>query len=154
LALNYFYQSLGIQNQLGKTKRVAECEQAIGDIYLKQKQYSEALKMYNRAAGHFEEANETMGIPNIKISLAKLFLETNQLQKAEEYVLDAIKYFADINYSSRMLSAYELLHQIYAAQGKFDKAYQIQTKFVSMRDSVLNSENANKIVELETSQER
>ncbi|HLG34466.1 MAG TPA: ATP-binding protein [Bacteroidia bacterium] len=147
-ALEYFFKSLAVQKELGELQRMAECEQAIGDIYLNRKEYSEALKFYNSSYHHFEEAGESMGYAAINVSMAKLFLESGQFDKAEKHALSAADYFRTLPYRTRVIDAYEILHKIFAAQHKFDKAYSYQTKLGLLRDSVQGEQTARRIDEM------
>ena len=153
MAEPFLNESLQIQMEEGQTRRVAECEIVIGDIFLRRKQYANAMRFYNSAEQHFEQINEAMGVPVINISLARYFLENNQLKKAESCAISSVNYFTKILYVAQMIPSYDILHQVYAAEGQYEKAYKVQLQLQLLKDSVFGSANTSNVAIMEASRE-
>ncbi|MCE3294857.1 MAG: protein serine/threonine phosphatase [Crocinitomicaceae bacterium] len=140
-AIEYYEMSRRYYESEGDKIGVATALGNIGKVYFETGETEKALQYSKESLALDLEANNKDGIAMGYIHIADLYLRSRDLAEAEIYGLKALKIGEEIDSPEHKESAYGVLRDIYKAWGKWDKAYEMQTLFFSMRDKVLNQNN-------------
>ena len=108
----------------------------LGGIYRKQKEWNNALSAYQKANEAAKKLKDDFQIVNSQEGLAACYLYTGNLAKARELALDVLNESGRINIPLGKVLALQLLTEIEGKAGNIDKAFQYQTQFITISDSV------------------
>ncbi|NQV52478.1 MAG: tetratricopeptide repeat protein [Flavobacteriales bacterium] len=113
LALEDLNRSLEIRNQLKNPVMISQTLRYLGEVYFRQAKVA--------------------GIS----SAEKKILLTKALEASQKSLDMAL----EIGHAARIKFGTEIIHEIYAESGDFKKAYELQSLFTQIRDSISNSES-------------
>lgn len=148
-ALSYFQKALAA-SKMNRPDLNIEILVNIGRIYIKQGNYDEALK-------HLERAEEIAMTKNAKapcnlvwLEMGHLYHAQNKYDRAIEYTQKVLQSAGSINIFEIQKEAYELLSQLYATTGAYQKAYQNHVLYKAASDSLFNEKTTREIAILES----
>lgn len=148
-ALNYFSKALTINRSIDDQKGSGVNLKNIGEIYLIQKKYAEALSSFEEAKTIHEANNLISGLCQSYIGIAKIHFEQGNYSKAMKSAASAESLANDSNLLSEQRFAAEILSQIYAKMGKFEKAFYYHQQFKLFNDSLFNKGKVDQIAQIE-----
>ncbi len=118
--------------------------------------FTTALVYLDSAMNLFKEAYNPKGVSDVSLEKAKIYLELNDIQKAQYYGEIAYREAEDIGFYMQLRDATELLAKVYKRQKKYDKALQMTENYYTLRDSLESVETKNELykskIDLEYSQ--
>ncbi len=114
------------------------------------KQYDMALEYYLKSRKISEESQNFMALANIDYSIGSILSSKGDYKKALEYHLNSLdlskKHGLKQEYKDGLLA----ISQTYSNMQQFDKAYDYQSQYIKMKDSLINESSTKQLNELQT----
>lgn len=141
-AKNYYFQSLKIAKENGFSNHLAFDANKLGDIYLDQKNYDEALKLFEEG---LLNATEYRSATSLLLSMGELYLEKGLLGKSESYSRKGLERALKSHDSGMLQRSYDNLYQLYKAMKKPDQALKMFELYIREKDA-FNEEEAKNVL--------
>lgn len=148
-ALKNYFASLAIVNEIGDKDGVAHCFTDIGSLYYKQGNYPEALKNNFEALKIREEINDKTGIATSYNSIGANYLKLRKYQEANEYLNKGLAVAQEVGSLEDSKYSYDGLSQLNDEKGNYKEALTNYKLFITIRDSLVNNENTQKITQMQ-----
>ncbi|NTW33561.1 MAG: tetratricopeptide repeat protein, partial [Bacteroidetes bacterium] len=148
-AMEYFLKSLQIYEELGDKKGISINYNNLGNIYKEQFLYTKALEYYQKSLNIYKELGDKEGISSVTNDIAGLYIILKDYKSAFEYAQKALTTSIEIGALERKQDAYYNLSTLFDATGDIKKALFYYKLYSETKDSILNTENQNRIIEME-----
>jgi tetratricopeptide (TPR) repeat protein len=148
-AAMYYNEALEIERKAGDSLSIAETLLNKWEVMIHKKQYQRAVAYFDTVKSYtsFLNARHKAVIAH---NIAMIWLALNKPEAAYPYIKREIELTKRTNMLSRLGNSYLLLSDYYAQKSDFKRAYQYQKKYIEINDSVMNSEVASKLAEMQT----
>ena len=130
-ALNYFVKCLKIQEKLGD-KNVAITTTNIGNIYLSQNNFAQAMDFYQKAIALFNKNPNARGEGELYNNIGLYYQKNKNPEKALESFSKATVYFKSIDDKFGISDTYFFIGDIYFEQKNYDKALENTNKSLAL----------------------
>ncbi len=141
-AIEYFETSLNIyEESIDATFPLT----FLGHIYAQQDEYERAYDFHKRAIKIAESADAKFELAQSIIGLAETQSKNGKLIPAVASYQRAQKLAEEVTARKELKEVYEALSGLYARLGEFKKAYEYETLFTSIKDTLYNNDNDKKI---------
>jgi signal transduction histidine kinase len=144
-ALLYANKSISINEAAGEPYLLSFAYRIIGDVYLEKNQL-------DLAEATFRKSLETAEIQGILIFKATLLhrlgytlLRQERLNEAETYLKAGVVLASENSFLDELTKSHKYLAQVYEARGDIRQAYEEQSKYLSLNDSVLNQKSKDRL---------
>ena len=131
-ALDYFFQSLKIAEELGNKYVQANNLGSIGSIYEEQKEHLKAIDHFFKALKLFEELGDKKRIATSNVSIGNSYYEQKNSEKALEYYFKALKMAEEIGHKRLQATDLGNIGTVYMDQGNYEKATEYDLKALKM----------------------
>jgi serine phosphatase RsbU (regulator of sigma subunit) len=123
----------------------------LAEVYAYRNDHARALACYSQALEAYQSVRYTRGISIAQANLGISHLRLSQLPEAEKWMQQAeTQLRAQLPETSGELSnLLERLAELYARTGRYEQAYETLQEFATLRDSVINAQTVQRVVELE-----
>lgn len=148
-ALIYYNKSLQQNHSIHSNLGIAICKNAIGSIYLLQKNTTKGLKLIREAVTILQNSPDAFHKLEMQISLCKSLINLNQLKESQILLNEIFKTSKSVNSYSSNQTAYELQTLLSKKQQDYKTALTAKEKAIAYRDSTLTLNNEVKILEIE-----
>jgi tetratricopeptide (TPR) repeat protein len=135
-ALEYFGQTLAIQQQEKNELGIARTRHNIGIIYFNLSDYPLALENQQKALDYFKQAGDKVKAAYCLNSIGVVYQYVSDYPKALEYYLQALSIYEQIKDTAGMAATLTNTGIFYKNIGKFDKAREDQQKAVTCYDRI------------------
>ncbi|MES2761359.1 MAG: tetratricopeptide repeat protein [Bacteroidota bacterium] len=153
-ALDYYYRSLEANKKvLDNDGLVALNYTGIGGIYKELGAYGEAKLYYTDALKISESMNDKMRISSTLVSIGALDLVQKDYKLAEQNLQKGLKMAIEIANVTNQRDAYQKLSELYENQSNWSLGLSNYRNYIKLQDSIFNSGNTKKMVQLEMSYE-
>jgi len=126
----------------------------VGITYYEQGKNREGLETKLKGLAICEKEDNTNCVYNANVAIGIDLVELDKnYEQAIPYLLKAESMMSEDEDLFSQQYLYKGLHKAFAGSGKFEKAYEYQTKYIAIRDSSLNSEKQKQLGELEAKYE-
>lgn len=149
-ALEAFFTVKKIRESTRKKKSLDVALNRIGVLYNLQAKYDKAHEYLNKALAVNIKDKNLRGISGMQNDIAKVYLDQKKYDKAIELAKKGLKGATSIPAQPIMKQSAGILNKAYEAKKDFVKAYQYQTQFLNITQSLLNEENARRIQALQS----
>lgn len=139
-ARRYYEQTLPLLDKLGRPLDRASTEGNIAGVCVYTGQYTDAFRYSRRALAYFQRINATSYIPWIEEILAKSHLGTGRVDSAIVYASRSLRAADAGGLRDGSMNAAEILAEAYARQGNYAAAFQYQSRFMGLKDSLRGEE--------------
>lgn len=112
--------------------------------------YEQSLVYYHDAKTIFTELGNVVRVLGCNIRISTIYLETNELYKAEQIALEALSVFPSLNSPVQEYEVHNLISKIYARQSRYKEAYEHKLKYEQLKDSIDLKAHNLKLIELQT----
>jgi signal transduction histidine kinase len=150
LALRYYNEAFSIGQKAKSNRTMAMAMNNMGGIYQVKGQYKKALELFQQALAIKIKNNETNSIPLTYHNIASAFISLNQKDSALFYLQKAEAKAEELHYLPDLKTVYKTYSELYEQSGEFDKAMKYYKLFHQYSDSLIDTEKAKKVAELET----
>jgi len=146
-ALEYYNQALKIREEYGEKRGIASTLRNIGEVFQAQKKYKQAYENFTKSTEIYKEIGNKYGIIETKISTSEYYLAIKEYSQAIKLVESLIK--NEELLPNDLKQTYLILSKAYAKNNNFQKAYNYQELFLTLKDSLGNEENMKKILQIQ-----
>ncbi|MFN3194521.1 MAG: adenylate/guanylate cyclase domain-containing protein [Chlorobiota bacterium] len=170
-----YQKALSIKKEIGDRNQTARILNNIGLVYIKQEKFNKALEYFDESILINEEINNLLGLAQSKGLIAEAYLRqvingrnTNfndnnkienltsigKLNKAIDYLLDAISIYKKLGNLADQSGTYQLLAGAYEEKGSYKKAYEAHIEYKKLQDSVFSLDKEKEIATLTAVREK
>ncbi len=136
-ALNYFTKSIAVRTEVRDSQGLAQVQNNLGTLYYTCGQYAKSLDYYMRGLEARRKAgNPYTGLIESKINIGKAYNKLNQADKAKAILEEARDEAVKIGHIETERRADEELLEIYNKLGEYKKAFELQTRYYIIKDSL------------------
>ncbi|MBL7138435.1 MAG: tetratricopeptide repeat protein [Bacteroidales bacterium] len=149
-SLEYYTKAMASYRQVSDSAGIARTLCNIGNIYLLKGEIYKALEYHQKSLRLEEECNNTEGIAYSYSNIAEIYRQSGDIAKAVGFKERALTLSNDLEFKQRVCDSLRVIHE----QSKnFQKALSYSLQSSAYKDSVLNSESQQQILELQTKYE-
>lgn len=152
-AMSYFYLALEIFDKDQDCMGSADVYNGIAALFYK-KSMPDSTEFYAlRAMENYKNCGSLETVSFMYMNLASLKNMQNQHLKALDYLNKGLQIADSLDFLSQLRQGYKNLSETYSYLGDYENAYKNQLKYIVYKDSIFNSENSAKFLELNTKYE-
>ncbi len=148
-ALKYYGEALRIEQKAGDSLSMAETMFNSWEILIKKKQYEKAAPYFDTLKSFFSFLPTRSKIIALQNETG-IWFALDKPDKALTYIRQAKALLDKSKLISLESKNYLLLSDYYAMKSDYNKAYQYQKKYIKINDSIMNSEVASRLAEMQT----
>lgn len=137
-ALNYLRKSLAIRENVGYKKSIGTILIKIGFVYENQGKTVLAIEYYKKSLKINEEIGYKSGIAMSLKNIGSIYLKAGDAKRAKKNAYEGMEMAKGIGYPAMIKDMASLLNRIYLEEDNWEKAYQFQELYTTMRDSIRN----------------
>lgn len=152
-AIQFFEKSLAICQSIGDKEGIGTSYLNMGAIYQDKKQFYDANANYFKALEIYETIGDDAGAIYAHLAVGDIANINNDMSQALIHFEQALELTKKTGNREEEKNIYQRLTKIYAKQKNFEKAYGYQQLYVSLNDSLYNSEKSSLITEMSTKYE-
>ncbi len=149
-ALNYYLTAIDEYGKYHKRVKKAKSEHNVALIYIERGDYKSAEKMLTESMKVFKQMPSVMDIEKatVQMSLARVYAATNRQLQAVKNYKEALAVFRKRGAKTEEEQALRFLANLLADQGKFKSAYNLQSDYIRVKDTIQNRAIASKVLAL------
>ena len=136
LALECFQKTLKISKEIDNKKEVANSYGGIGNILLRQGDYSSALEYYQKALKISEEIGDKGGVSKSCNNIGIIYANKGDHPKALEYYQKALIINEELGDKSDASKSYNNIGSIYSRQGNYSRALEYFQKALKFSEEL------------------
>ncbi len=136
LAEENYRESLEYFESNNDSVNIALILKGIGNLYMTQKKFLDAMATYNKSIKYFHNANMPLEVARVYINLAHTYLRTNQYKEAITHYEIADSMANRYNFFDVSQKANEALYKYYYMLGDKSKAIEPLLKLQAISDSI------------------
>ena len=121
-ALDYLFQALKINEELGDRESAASRYNNIGLVYASQEDYPNAIKYFIRALDVYDELNNYSSVALVSANIGEQYMKQKKLQRALEYFERALVIYTDLQEEFGIANTHRNLADTYREQGNIANA--------------------------------
>lgn len=148
LCIEYAEKAIKVLNSESESLMLIDGYWLIGDTYLELKRTKEAKSYFQKILADTIQA-PVMHKAKALQGLGSCYFEEKNYPKAKDYFLLATEIYTQSSNDKLLLECYQSLVDVYAAQKKFNTAYQYQKLYQTLKDSTTQNERTRDINQLE-----
>ena len=150
LALDYYTRALKLCEEIQDKSFTSHLLYSVGKIHLKLKEYETAMKFQVRALGLGIEMEDPTLQAQSYGAMSEIYSALGQPEKALTNAKKGLEHSLKITSQSDLLDSYYRVYKAYEKLNNYPKAYQFQSFYVALKDSIKNSENLSSIEKLKS----
>jgi serine phosphatase RsbU (regulator of sigma subunit)/Tfp pilus assembly protein PilF len=135
-ALEYFHESLKIQEEIGDKSGIASNLNNIGNIYSVQEDLPKALAYLHKSLKIEEEIGDKKGISISLINIANIYISQGDRSKALAYLHESLKILEEVGNKEGIASSISKIGWIYNYQGDPHKALEYYHKSLKIQEEI------------------
>ncbi len=139
-ALRYAKKAQKEANTLGDVLALAQSKNLLGETFMLQGVYSQAIKLLLEASEHFEKVQNLSGLAENYLTLGSAYQYAKQLEKAQEQFEAARIIFEKLPESKGLAQTYGALGHVYEKRSTYPEALKFQRKALSLYQSLDDAE--------------
>ncbi len=143
-ALQQLELALKLNSEAGSPGTEASALIQLGKVYSKQGKYQDALKALFKSLKISEELGEKSGVADSYNLIGAVYFKQKRYNDATEYLLKGLTVSKEIANAEKIKDSYESLAVLDSSQGNYVKALEYYKLSIAYRDSIQNTEIANK----------
>ena len=144
-ALYYANKSISTNEEAGEPYLLSFAYRIRGDVYLEKNQLDLAEATFRKSL----ETAEIQGILTFKATLlhrlGHTLLRQGRLDEAETYLKSGVALAAENSFLDELTTLHKYLAQVYEAKGDIRQAYEEQSKYLLLNDSLLNQKSKDRL---------
>jgi tetratricopeptide (TPR) repeat protein len=144
---------LAASQKAGVEKTEAQVLNYLAGISLRNEKYEEAVQRCQQALTKEGKISAHWLFNDLYSYMGEAFMKLGRNKEALTALETGLKYAKADKGSRSYILSYSRLHELYAKEGRFDKAYEYLHLYSNLRDSVYKVENAANVNELQTKYE-
>lgn len=137
-ALVCFETALKINKEIGNKKSEALTYFNLAQLYLALKKTDDALNYFLKALKIYRDAREIHSLAQIENGIAAVYRDKEDMQNALIHAKLGMSYAKEVNSLEHISKAAEILHEVYNKSGDYKTAYEMQSLYRTLSDSLMN----------------
>lgn len=146
-ALNSYFEAKKQYADLGDKNELALSYNHIGVVYKKQQRYAEAMENFFAALKIYEQAGDKEGIALSYTDIGNAQMAAGKAAEAKQWLAKGLQLAKEIGIKTTIQEAYLGLARADSSLGNYKDAFEYHKMYVVYRDSIINNENTEKIVQ-------
>lgn len=138
----YARQALSVSNKTANQYGIASALRTLGDVAMKERDYQTALQHFERALTISTGIKNTFLQTSTLHRIGKLHAECNRTDQALQYLLHTIALAKQYGHNDDLERTYKLLADLYDRKHDIRKAYEYQSQYLQLHDSLNNQRNS------------
>jgi signal transduction histidine kinase/Tfp pilus assembly protein PilF len=152
-SLDYFTNALEVSEQSNFNKGIAASLNNIGDVYCELEDYDKALEYLEKALKVNIEMNDAQGTANANHSLGVVYVRTNRTDRALTCFEASLKLAREAGLREIKLKNYKDIADVYAKMGNLSSAFEYQTNYSELKDSIYDEESITRLADMQVKYE-
>jgi signal transduction histidine kinase len=148
-AVEFNNKALHLMEKTGNKKGIANIYTNLGIALRKKKEYDKSLSYLFKALDSFDSETNRRSRIIVLAAIGSVYYSMSDYTNALKYCDEGFELSGISQYPDLLAYIYNLYSDIYLKLGNYEKAYSYETKFSTIKDSIFNESNRNKISELE-----
>jgi len=149
-ALEYYSKSLDIATQLNDSSGIATAYNNIGYLYDRINEFDKALSNYFKSYEISVKTHDIDAAHNTLNNIASTYLKQGKLEKADEVLRKTLKNILNVEDPAYKQETYQLLSELNARKGDFQKAYRYKAIELAYADTLYTQQRLSSIAEMQT----
>lgn len=149
-ALAVYQKALKIRQQIKDKSGVAKNYLGLGKLALAQAQYGAAQKYFDRALALRQQMGEKALSAEVSVNMGIAYYTQQKYNKAKVHLKKGVQGALKTKKPAVVKEGAEYLAKIYKELHEYQKAYENQTLFKKMEDSLWNKKTVRQVAQLET----
>jgi two-component system, sensor histidine kinase and response regulator len=145
-----YYTLRSINEPVNDKARTAFSFRMLGDISFEEGDYKDAIKNYEACMRTAEQQSNNFLKTSTLFRLGKVYLKLNMPNQALVYLNQNIPIAVKYRYKSELESTYKLLYELHAGRKDFVSAFDFQTKYHALHDSLIEQKSGEQIALIQT----
>jgi diguanylate cyclase (GGDEF)-like protein len=150
-ALELAQKSLRLAQLAGLKRDEITVTATIGEILTGMGEYAQAQSKLKDATLFFDEYGRDISSVYILVDLGQVYLEQNDLESAEQELLNALELSEKMEMRSEQARCHQYLSEIFERRGKFDKALEHYKIFQALREIIAGEGSLTQLAALRVS---
>lgn len=144
-AIYYSYKAINTNKDAGSPYLLSFSNRVIGDVYFKRNQLDSAELIYEQALVN----GETQGLNSFTASLlhrlGNTYLLNGKLEEAKDILLQGVVLSKENGFLDELSKSHKYLAEYYRKVGNYKEAFEQQSKFVTLNDSLVNTSSRDRM---------
>jgi two-component system sensor histidine kinase/response regulator len=125
-------------------------DRILGDIYFEKGQYPLALETYLECLNAARQRGQNSLIASTLHRVGRAYLELKQPDQALTYLLENAEKARKLGYKDELEKTYALLIEAYVQKNDVRHAFESQSRFIAIHDSLFNENNSKQIAQMQS----
>ena len=147
--IDYLNEALILSEETNNNDVLIMSHNSIGKIRIQMNEFQAALMHFHSALELSEQLNDQRNIGIAHINIGNVQYLLGNYKKSLEHTLLGREIADELDMLVEQRDASQILSQVYAKLGKYDKAFEFHQKFKTYSDSLFNKEKIEKIAQIE-----
>jgi serine phosphatase RsbU (regulator of sigma subunit)/Tfp pilus assembly protein PilF len=139
-AIKLFNEELRVSREIGFNEGISSALNNIGLYHQQKGDYKTALEFFMKARAMVLQIGMLEGIASVTRNITYCHWSLGNLKEAEQFGREAMKKALESSYPEQIYQSADLLRKIFTGLKKYKEALEMSNLFITMRDSVMNSE--------------
>ena len=140
-ALEDYKKSLAYNEQIDSNLGRVICNNSIGQIYIKQKKYDEALAIISATLENAKGLRDKFHLSGVYINFGWAYLEKNNFKLAKKYLNEGLVISKEYNLKSSIAESYGHLSKLAEKEQQYKKALDFQKLSYELNQEIKNEKN-------------
>ncbi len=149
MALDYYKEAEKIYRQLKDTGGITDVQLNYGEIYHMQKKYQLALQNYKEALKYYERSGNNNGIIIAKTNIGATYVKLKRFDEAKALLEECLQLTTKSNDDHNRSLVYSNLSDLGVGKGDYKMAFDYQTKYMTLNDTIFEFEKEKEVLDLE-----
>lgn len=149
-AEQHYNEALLYARQTDESYGLATVYENMGNLYSLQANYRKALEYLKKSLFITEQLPTKAQLAYIKTEVGEAYLALGHLDSAETILLESLNILDRVKSKPLQADNYEALAALYEERNDYEKAFQYQKLHTQIKDSILNTDMARQLAEMET----
>jgi len=148
-SLYYHFKSLDLYTETGNNTGIAVAYNNIASLYIDMEQYDEAYNYAEKAYVMNRKQNHKYSMMLNMMNMATILERKGQFVEARDWAEKGLSISLEMGTTGMNIPIFRLMIKIYSAIGDYGKAFEYQTKYIVLKDSIWDIETKSRFEELE-----
>lgn len=144
-AYHFVKLALDVSQEIGDQYLTGFAMRTMGDVHNTRKEFNDALEKFKECLAISEkEGNIFLKVSTLH-RIGKVYMETGKLNMAIPYLIQNISITQQFGYKEELERTYKILSETYHLKKDINKAYEYQSRYVAIHDSLYDQEHTEKM---------
>lgn len=152
-SLQYYFEALPIRQEVGDLIGEGITYNNIGSVYDSKGEHEKAFPFYEKALSVLKETKDKYNTAITLFSLGSNYCDRKQMEKGLVYLNEAMGIARSLGARDLEKFGYEVMTAYYSEKGDYKQAFDFQSRYIQLKDSLFNLENSKQLNALQNKYE-